>query len=466
MKFEELGFEKSLMEGLNAMNFTEMTPVQEQAIPIIMEGKDIIACAQTGTGKTIAYLLPLLNKMLKEPHDSSVVNAIVMSPTRELAQQIDQQLEGLSYFLPLSSVAVYGGNDAMAWEQQKKAMQLGAEFVIATPGRLISHINLDNVDFSKVSYFVLDEADRMLDMGFFDDIIQIVRKLPTERQTILFSATMPPKIKELAKTIMHEPVSVNIAISKPADGVSQAAYICRESQKIGLVQTLFNENEKYDKVLIFSSSKAKVKEVGKSLRRLGLSIGEMHSDLEQSARDAVMLDFKNAKINILVATDIVSRGIDIENVDVVINYDVPRDAEDYIHRIGRTARANKEGVGLTFVSEREQGKFSRIESFLNKSIDKLPVPKQLGEAPIYNPKASSGQSSGSRGGGGRSRNNRHGNSGKRPPRQQSENQKANNRKPEDQPKIQQTENHQPKKRRSKNHRRKKSNQSNQHENKV
>ncbi len=386
MKFEELGFEESLMEGLDAMNFKEMTPVQEKAMPIIMEGRDIIACAQTGTGKTAAYLLPVLNKMIKEPHDPNVVNAIIMSPTRELAQQIDQQLEGFSYFLSVSSVAVYGGNDASAWEQQKKAMQLGADFVIATPGRLLSHISLDNVDFSQVSYFILDEADRMLDMGFYDDIIQIVNKLPKKRQTILFSATMPPKIKKLAETILQNPTFINIAVSKPAEGILQAAYVCYETQKIGIIQTLF-EDRKHDKVIVFSSSKLKVKEVARSLKRLGLSVGEMHSDLGQSERDAVMLDFKNGKINILVATDIVSRGIDIENVDIVINYDVPHDAEDYIHRIGRTARAQKEGTGLTFVSEKEQEKFSRIESFLEKTIFKLPVPEQLGEAPAYNPKA-------------------------------------------------------------------------------
>lgn len=408
MKFEELGFEQSLMEGLEAMNFEEMTPVQEQAIPLVMEGRDIIACAQTGTGKTAAYLLPVLNKLLKEPHDQDAVNAIIMSPTRELAQQIDQQLEGFSYFLPISSVAVYGGNDAGAWDQQKKALQLGADFVIATPGRLLSHIGLDNVDFSKVSYFILDEADRMLDMGFYDDIVQIVSRLPKERQTILFSATMPPKIRTLAKTILKDPVYVNIAVSKPAEGILQAAYICYETQKLGIVQTLFSDR-KYDKVIIFSSSKLKVKEVTKSLRRMKLSVGEMHSDLGQAERDSVMLDFKNGKINILVATDIVSRGIDIDGVDVVVNYDVPHDSEDYIHRIGRTARANKEGTGLTFVSEREQDKFLRIEQFLEKEIFKIPVPENLGKAPDYKPKANSQERFSFR-----KRNTQHSPSGKKP----------------------------------------------------
>ncbi|MCB9017625.1 MAG: DEAD/DEAH box helicase [Paludibacteraceae bacterium] len=404
MKFEEMGFDAALLEGLEAMNFEDMTPVQEQAIPIIMEGKDVIACAQTGTGKTAAYLLPVLNRLLIEPHDSDSVNAIIMSPTRELAQQIDQQLEGFSYFLPVSSVAVYGGNDASAWEQQKKAMQLGADFVIATPGRLISHISLDNVDFSKIQYFILDEADRMLDMGFYDDIIQIVNKLPKNRQTIMFSATMPSKIKKLAETILKDPVSVNIAISKPAEGILQGAYVCYEAQKLGLIKSLLEE-KKQEKVIIFSSSKLMVKDVSRNLKRMGLSVGEMHSDLEQAERDSVMLDFKNGKINILVATDIVSRGIDIDDIDVVINYDVPHDAEDYIHRIGRTARANKEGTGLTFVSEKEQEKFLRIERFLEKPIYKIPLPKELGESPAYDPKAHSFQHKGRFGGGRRPSSN-------------------------------------------------------------
>lgn len=385
MKFEEIGFEDSLKEGLDAMNFSEMTPIQEKSIPVIMEGHDIIACAQTGTGKTAAFLLPVLNRMLKFPHDPDSVNAIVMSPTRELAQQIDQQLEGFSYFLPISSVAVYGGNDASAWEQQKRAMQMGADFVIATPGRLISHINLDNVDFSKVSYFILDEADRMLDMGFYDDILQIVSKLPKDRQTIMFSATMPPKIKKLAETILRDPVSVNIAISKPADGIMQAAYVCYEAQKLALTKNLLNGRDN-DKVIIFSSSKQTVKDLYRALRRNGMNAGEMHSDLDQAERDNVMLDFKSGKINILVATDIVARGIDIDGIDVVINYDVPRDVEDYIHRIGRTARANKEGAGLTFVSEKDQERFAKIEHFLEKTIYKVPMPSELGEAPVYDPK--------------------------------------------------------------------------------
>lgn len=393
MRFEELNFEPSLMEGLSAMNFQEMTPVQEQSIPLIMEGKDIIACAQTGTGKTAAYLLPLLNRMQKQQHDPDAVNAIIMAPTRELAQQIDQQLEGFSYFLPLSSVAVYGGNDAGAWDQQKRALQLGADFVVATPGRLISHISLDNVDFSKVSYFVLDEADRMLDMGFYDDIIQIVKKLPESRQTIMFSATMPPKIQKLAQTILHNPEMVNIAISKPADGVEQGAYVCYEAQKLRLLTSILKEDSTR-KTIVFSSAKLKVKEMARALRRMNISVAEIHSDLEQEERDAALLDFKSGKASVMVATDIVSRGIDIDDIEMVINYDVPRDVEDYIHRIGRTARANRTGRGLTFVCEEDQVRFMKVERFIGYEVNKLQMPEELGDGPEYKPKKGRGRGQG------------------------------------------------------------------------
>lgn len=382
MKFEELNLAPSLMEGLSTMNFQEMTPIQELSIPKILEGKDVIACAQTGTGKTAAYLLPLLHKMMTEPQESDAVKAIIMAPTRELAQQIDQQLEGFSYFLSVSSVAVYGGNDASAWEQQKHALQSGADFVIATPGRLISHISLENADFSKVKYFVLDEADRMLDMGFYDDIISIVKQLPKERQTIMFSATMPPKIQQLAENILHEPELVSVAISKPAEGITQQAYICHETQKLLLLVDLL-KSEDTNKTIIFSSAKLKVREIARQLNRKGFEVAEIHSDLEQAERDQALLDFKNGKVKALVATDIVSRGIDVDDIDTVINFDVPRDVEDYIHRIGRTARANRTGKGVTFVSIEDQERFCRVEKFLEKTIEKMPLPEELGEGPVY-----------------------------------------------------------------------------------
>lgn len=387
MKFSELNLEECVLQALDAMNFSECTPVQEHTIPVILEGRDLIGVAQTGTGKTAAYLLPVLNQLSKGGYPADAINCIIMAPTRELAQQIDQQMEGFSYFMPASSVAVYGGNDGIRFEQEKKGLTLGADVVIATPGRLISHLSLGYVDLSKVSFFILDEADRMLDMGFADDIMQIVKHLPKERQTIMFSATMPNKIQQLAKTILTNPVEVKLAVSKPADKIIQAAYICYEAQKLGIIKNLFSA-QKPERVIIFASSKLKVKEVAKALKHLNLNVGEMHSDLEQCQREAIMHEFRNGRINMLVATDIVARGIDIDDIRLVINYDVPHDSEDYVHRIGRTARANNDGCAITFVSETEQTRFKQIEDFLGKSIYKIPVPAELGEAPVYAPHTS------------------------------------------------------------------------------
>lgn len=386
MRFDELGLEEEVLQGIEAMNFQEMTPVQEQTIPVILEGKDIIGCAQTGTGKTAAYTLPLLNRLLCEGNPDNKIRAVIMVPTRELAQQIDMQFEGFSYFLPVSTTVVYGGGDGAHWDQQKKGMLMGSDVVIATPGRLLSHIANSGIDLSHVSYFILDEADRMLDMGFFDDIMQIAKKMPEQRQTILFSATLPPKIRQLAKQVLHNPAEINIAISKPNEAIVQSAYICHETQKMPIILELFGKNPN-KKAIIFSSSKQKVKDLAYALKRKKLNVAAMHSDLEQDQREAVMLDFKNGKIDILVATDIVARGIDIDDIALVINFDVPHDPEDYIHRIGRTARANADGVAITFVCETEQGKFRRIEEFIEKEIYKIPLPASVGPGPQYNPKA-------------------------------------------------------------------------------
>ena len=384
MLFVDMPLCDSLQDGLQAMNFKETTPIQEMAIPAILENKDLIACAQTGTGKTAAFLLPLIHNLQTKEHDTHKVNAIIMAPTRELAQQIDQQMEGFSYFTPFSSVAIYGGNDGGLWDVQKQGLTSGAEVVVATPGRLLSHINLYKIDFSGVKYFILDEADRMLDMGFYDDIMKIEKLLPKNRQTIMFSATMPPKIKQLAKTILHNPEEITIAISRPPESILQSAYICYEAQKQGIIHSLF-EKKKPKKVILFSSSKQKVKEIAKMLKAMKLSASEMHSDLEQSQRDFVLREFRNERIDILVATDIVARGIDIEDITLVINYDVPHDVEDYVHRIGRTARAGESGTAITFVNPDEQYLFKRIEDFLDKEIYKIPIPNNLGEAPIYEP---------------------------------------------------------------------------------
>lgn len=376
MNFSELNLEESVLDALDAMNFKECTPVQEKAIPEIMNGRDFIGVAQTGTGKTAAYLLPIINQLSKGGYPADSINCIIMSPTRELAQQIDQQMEGFSYFLPISSVAVYGGNDGVRFEQEKRGLTLGADVVIATPGRLISHINMGYVDLSRVSFFILDEADRMLDMGFADDIKQIVKSLPGKRQTILFSATMPSKIKQFASNILNNPVEISLAVSKPAEKIIQTAYICYESQKLAIINELF-KNQTPERVIVFASSKLKVKEVTLALKRMHLNVGEMHSDLDQSQRDSIMRDFKAGRINILIATDIVARGIDIDDIRTVINYDVPHDCEDYVHRIGRTARANNDGCAITFVSEKEQTKFYAIEKFVEKTIYKIPLPAGL-----------------------------------------------------------------------------------------
>lgn len=399
MRFDELDLEDEILDGLYDMHFEEMTPVQEQTIPVILEGHDIIGCAQTGTGKTAAYTLPLLNRLLLEGNPDNVVKALIIVPTRELAQQIDQQFQGFSYYLPVSTTVVYGGGDGKGWDIQKRGMLMGSDVVIATPGRMISHLQNSGVDLSHVSYLILDEADRMLDMGFSEDILTIISYIPKERQTLLFSATLPPKIRQLAKTILRDPVEVNIAVSKPNESIDQSAYVCYESQKLALVRELFREPTD-SKALIFSSSKMKVKELAHTLKRMHLDVAPMHSDLEQAQREEVMLNFKNNKVKILVATDIVARGIDIEDIALVINYDVPHDPEDYIHRIGRTARAAATGTAITFVSVEEQGKFHRIEEFIERDIPKRALPDGM-EGPAYDPAGNRGF--GGRGGRGGSR---------------------------------------------------------------
>ncbi len=400
MRFDELDLEDEILDGLYDMNFSEMTPVQEHTIPVILSGRDIIGCAQTGTGKTAAYTLPLLNRLLIEGNPDNVIKSVIIVPTRELAQQIDQQFQGFSYYLPVSTTVVYGGGDGKGWDVQKRGMLLGSDVVIATPGRMISHLQNSGIDLSHVECVILDEADRMLDMGFSDDIMKIISYMPKERQTVMFSATLPPKIRELAKTILRNPAEVNIAISKPNEAIDQSAYVCYESQKLGVIRELFAEPTD-SKTIIFSSSKLKVKELAHTLKRMKLNVAAMHSDLEQAQREEVMLAFKNNKINILVATDIVARGIDIEDIGLVINYDVPHDPEDYIHRIGRTARAAATGSAITFVSEDEQGKFHQIEKFIERDVRKADLPESVGEGPKYAPSENRGRGGRGRSGSGR-----------------------------------------------------------------
>ena len=381
MDFYDLDLNDNVLDALDAMNFVETTPIQEKAIPEILDGHDLIGIAQTGTGKTAAYLLPVLSRLCDGDYPSDAINCIIMSPTRELAQQIDQAMEGFSYYMPVSSVAVYGGNDGQRYENEKRGLAMGADVIIATPGRLISHIKLGSVDLSRVSFFILDEADRMLDMGFSDDIMNIVSHLPKNRQTILFSATMPAKIQTLAKSILNNPVEIKLEVSKPADKIAQSAYICHEAQKIRIIKSIFRQHE-LSKIIIFSSSKQKVKEITHTLKQMHLSVGEMHSDLDQKERDFIMHEFRNERIGILVATDIVARGIDINDIRMVINYDVPHDPEDYVHRIGRTARAGRDGLATTFVSPSDFERFKTIEDFLEKDIEKATI-EELTDLPDY-----------------------------------------------------------------------------------
>ena len=387
MKFEETYLNDNILDALYDMRFDEMTPIQEKCIPEILDGYDVLGVAQTGTGKTAAYLLPILSLLDDGGYPKDAINCVIMSPTRELAQQIDQAMQGFGYYLDgVSSVAVYGGNDGGRYDQELRGMRLGADVLIATPGRLLSHLKVGNLDLSRCSFFVLDEADRMLDMGFSEDIMKIVRELPESCQRVMFSATMPSKIRELAVSLLHDPVEVKLAVSKPAEKIHQQAYVCYDPQKLGIIEHLFKAGD-LQRVIIFSGKKDRVKDITRQLKRMKINCAEMHSDLSQAERDDVMYRFKAGQVDVLVATDIVSRGIDIDDIRIVLNYDVPHDAEDYVHRIGRTARADRDGIALTFVSEAEIYKFQEIEHFLGKEVEKRPLPDGLGEAPEYTKRA-------------------------------------------------------------------------------
>ncbi len=385
MTFHEFNFNLTLLDGLDAMGFDNATPIQEKAIPVVLNNKDLIACAQTGTGKTAAYLLPVMNKIIDE--GVGKLSTLIIAPTRELAQQIDQQVEGLAYFTGISSVPVYGGGDGQVFSQQQKAMREGADIVIATPGRLLAMLTQSgSVDMSSIKYLILDEADRMLDMGFYDDIVRIINYLPVQRQTLLFSATMPPKIRTLANKILNNPEEISIAISKPAAGILQQAYLTYDAQKTPLIKHLLQDKE-HGSVIIFCSTKEKVKELERELKRNKLTMKAFHSDLEQPEREEIMRAFRNRDLQVLIGTDILSRGIDVDGISLVVNYDVPPDPEDYIHRIGRTARAETTGTAITFVNPKDQRKFHNIESLIGYEVTKLTLPEGMGEQPEYTPMA-------------------------------------------------------------------------------
>ncbi len=397
MKFTEIGFCDALLDGLGAMGFIEATPIQEQAIPAIMSGRDLLGVAQTGTGKTAAFLLPILDKYTTHPHNGT--DTLIIGPTRELIQQVDRELEGFSYFTPVSSIPIYGGRDGQSMVQERKALKTGAPVVVATPGRLIAHLDLGYVDFSKVRHFILDEADRMLDMGFVHDITKIASHLPKGVQTLLFSATMPSKIRRFARELLTDPVEVNVAVSKPAENILQAAYEVEDESKVKLVANLLTGKKRLQRTIIFCSTKKKVRDVHRALERSGMVVAAVSSDLVQDDREEALQDFRSGKIPIVVATDVLARGIDIKGIDVVINFDAPSDPEDYVHRIGRTARAEASGVALTFISKGDRHRFRRIEEFMGLKVRRLPLPEGITKG---TPSPSKGSSS--RGGyGGRRR---------------------------------------------------------------
>ncbi len=396
MTFEQTNLNDNILDALYDMHFEEMTPIQEKCIPEILDGHDVLGVAQTGTGKTAAYLLPILSMLDDGDYPEDAINCIVMAPTRELAQQIDQAMQGFSYYIDdVSSIAVYGGNDGTRFDQEMRGLRGGAPVVIATPGRLLSHLKVGNLDLSRTSFFVLDEADRMLDMGFSEDIMQINALLPKDCQKVMFSATMPAKIRELAVSLLHNPIEVKLKVSRPAEKIHQTAYICYEPQKLKVIQHIFKQGD-LQRVIIFCGKKDRVKDITRELKRMNINCASMHSDLTQAERDDVMYRFKAGHIDVLCATDIVARGIDIDDIRMVLNYDVPHDAEDYVHRIGRTARADRDGVAVTFVNDRDISRFKQIEQFLGKEVEKTPLPEDLGEGPDYT-KAAEHKSNGGRG---------------------------------------------------------------------
>lgn len=380
MKFTEFGFSATLEEGLDSMGFVEATPIQSQAIPVILKQHDLIACAQTGTGKTASYLLPVLNRIADNPQEK--INTLILVPTRELALQIDQQIMGFGYFTGATSICVYGGGDGIGYEQQKRAIREGVNIIVATPGRLLAHMSSGKFDFTSLEHLILDEADRMLDMGFHDDIMRIISYLPPKRQSLLFSATMPPKIRTLAKKILHDPAEINVAISKPSEGIDQQAYLVYDDNKIALIKAIL-ENPLYESVIIFASKKDLVKRLTRELVKIGIVAEGFHSDLEQRQREEVMHRFKAKRLRVLVGTDVISRGIDIVGISLVVNFDVPPDPEDYVHRIGRTARAATTGTAITFINDKDQNRFGRIEKLIEKEVPKMTPPEGFPAGPAY-----------------------------------------------------------------------------------
>lgn len=383
MKFSELKLNEGLLDAISYMGYENATPIQEAAIPVILKNRDIIGCAQTGTGKTAAFVLPILHKLAAKEDTST--NTLIIVPTRELAVQIEQQIQGLSYFVSVGSKAIYGGGGGKDWQEEKEALQHGTDIIVATPGKLLSHIKLGYVDFSKLEHLILDEADRMLDMGFADDLNTIFKALPAKRQNIFFSATMASGIRKLAHNYLHQPVEINLALSKPAEGVKQLAYLAFDEQKNKLLDLLLQEDQRknYERIILFTSTKSKVSDIVRFFKRQGYKAKGISSNLEQDEREEVLRGFRSGRIPLLVATDVMSRGIDIKEINLVINYDCPGDAEDYVHRVGRTARANTEGEAITLINPKDMRRFAKIETLIGYEVPKSPLPESLGAAPEW-----------------------------------------------------------------------------------
>lgn len=383
MKFTELNLSSEILEALDHMGFTDATPIQEKAIPLILENRDLIACAQTGTGKTAAFILPILNKMVGK--ENSFIDTLIVVPTRELALQIEQEIQGLSYFVSVGSMAIYGGGDGANFNEQKEALVNGRDIIVATPGKLISHLNLGYVNFKHVKHLILDEADKMLDMGFNDDLMKIISFLPKKRQNLMFSATMAPKIKLLAQKLLHSPEEIVLSLSKPAAGITQGVYLAFDTQKEALLKHILEEKKEYESIIVFTSAKEKVSQIARYLSRNGIKAKGISSNLNQEEREEVLLGFRSRRIRVLVATDVMSRGIDIKEINMVVNFDAPRDAEDYVHRIGRTARANTKGEAITLINPKDMPKLAKIQRLIEMEVPQYTMPEELGPAPEWNP---------------------------------------------------------------------------------
>ncbi|GAA5520929.1 DEAD-box ATP-dependent RNA helicase CshA [Fodinibius salicampi] len=374
LSFEQFTLNEKLSLGLQDLNYTDPTPIQEECIPLILNGRDVIGAAQTGTGKTGAFVIPLIQRIMENPSEHT--QALILSPTRELAQQIEEQIFALGYHTGVSSATVTGGSD---YGTQVKAIRAGVDIIVATPGRLIDQMKVLDLDFSHLNYLVLDEADRMLDMGFLPDVMKIVKKLPEERQTMLFSATMVEEVQKVVDQVMKNPAEVEFEVSKPAESVDQQIYFVHPKQKLKLFEKLFDA-DKYETAIVFCATKRGTDEVERMLKKRGVDAVSMHGDRDQKERNEALRLFKNRSHPVMVATDVLSRGIDIDDVSLIVNFDVPNNPEDYIHRIGRTGRYDKSGTAITFVSNKDKKYYHSIKEVVGDQLSVKELPEEKNES--------------------------------------------------------------------------------------